>query len=269
LTIDIAVFDLTVQDKLNMKLLSTKIRKNHLRAGSSLLFMLSVNLLFVTHKACQALATESISWSSNLPAGHADGKPVLERSIEASRQLRDYTVNSDLSTYRKGKAKPSSALLNFKKANLIRVQVTGSGSQAGSIVVRRADGVIRGKGGNALSFLTMTLDPDSRLLMTPNDLNVTKTDFVTLLSEARTKSSSDRCRTGAKPIYSTDLKEKVLIVDLLEPNKSNELSQRIFLRVDNHLPVAWEIYKDGKLFSRAKFLNLKINQGLADSLFQM
>jgi outer membrane lipoprotein-sorting protein len=260
----------TALSKLTMKPSSTKIRNGGAGKLWPLPLMLTVLVTSANPHACRATANGSIKVSDNVAVGHVPGKPVLERSLEAAKQLREYSFNSELLTYKKSKPKTSTGDFFFKKANQIRVQVTGSGMQAGSVVVRRADGVIRGKGGNGLSFLTMTLDPDSRVLMTPNDLNVTKSDFVSLLSGAYGQvSNGEKCRTGAAPIYCAELKEKVWVVDLLAPGKSNELSERIFLRTDNNSPAVWEIYKDGKLFSRAKFLNLKINPGLADSLFQM
>jgi hypothetical protein len=241
---------------------------------SSLIRLLLSNvlaqLITVLAQTSPAAATGILKDQGHSIIGRSDGKPLLERSLESARKLNDYTLNSELLTYKKGKAKASSAIMSFKRIKLFRVQVTGSGMQAGSIVVRRADGLIRGKGGNGLSFLTMTLDPDSRLLMTPNDLNVMQTDLLSLLSEARSRAShGDKCRAGTGAIYSDELRQKVQVIDLIAAGKSNELSERLFLRANDNLPAAWEIYKDGKLFSRAKFSNLKINQGLADSLFQM
>jgi outer membrane lipoprotein-sorting protein len=211
---------------------------------------------------CQASSTKSHKDS--------DGKPILENSLAAARKLRDYTFDSELITYNKKKPQTKTAIMSYKQARLIRLQVTGSGSQAGSIVVRRADGVIRGRGGNGLSFLTMNLDPDSRMLMAPNGINVMNADLESLLADATTKAKKGQAKlVDAHSFQPKDLPEKVDVVELLAPGSSNQLLERVFVRTDNKLPAAWELYRDGKLFSRAKFSNLKTNQGLNDDLFKM
>jgi outer membrane lipoprotein-sorting protein len=116
----------------------------------------------------------------------------------------------------------------------------------------------------------MNLDPDSRMLMAPNGINVMNADLESLLADATTKAKKGQAKlVDAHSFQPKDLPEKVDVVELLAPGSSNQLLERVFVRTDNKLPAAWELYRDGKLFSRAKFSNLKTNQGLNDDLFKM
>jgi outer membrane lipoprotein-sorting protein len=214
----------------------------------------------------QALSVDKVQVAS-LPS--KDGFSFLNNLLDAVRALNDYTYDTELTTYKPGNTTLMTGRFSYKRTDLVRIEVTGTGYKAGSVVVRSPDGKISARGGGMLSHLKLTLAEDSRMLQLPNGLNVVKSDFASLLAQAKNEVSSGFKSRVTDPVLIDEFKEKVIILDILsQANSQGEIAERIYLSADS-VPVAWDIYKEGKLFSRVRFLNIKVNPGLGPDLFKI
>ena len=215
----------------------------------------------------QALSVDKVQVVA-LPS--KDGLSYLNSLLELVRALNDYTFDTELTTFKPEGTTLTTGKFAYKRADLVRVEVTGSGYKSGSVVVRSPDGKISARGGGMLSHIKLSLTEDSRMLQLPNGLNVVKSDFASLISQAKSQVSSGFKSRVTDPVLIDEFKEKVIILDILsQTNPAVEIVERIYLNPSDNVPVAWDIYKGGKLFSRVRFLNIKVNPGLVPDLFRI
>ncbi len=116
LAISTAASGSTALAKLIMKPSSSKIRHRNSGKLLPLPLVLTVLVTATTPHACRASANRSSKDSDNVAVGLAPGKPVLERSLAKARQMNEYTFTSELLTYKKSKAKASSANFFFQES---------------------------------------------------------------------------------------------------------------------------------------------------------
>ena len=139
------------------------------------------------------------------------------------------------------------------------------------MVVKQPDGRIRVSGGSKLRFLKMNVDPDSRVLQTPNGFNVIKSDFASLFASVNAAlTSGSKAKVSPTPISINRFKQNVTIVQLLKPEKGAEqLTDRIFIDPQTYAPVEWDIFRNGNRYSVAMFDNFNTNLGLPDDQFNL
>ncbi|HEY9715357.1 MAG TPA: hypothetical protein V6C72_17930, partial [Chroococcales cyanobacterium] len=206
----------------------------------------------------------------NLNVPTKDGTFYLNVMLNSVKNLNDYTFDSEIITYKKNSVVRATGKFYYKPLNLVRIEVTGQGYKSGSVLVRTSEGKVRAKGGNSLAWMKLTLAEDSRMLILPNGLNVVKSDYQHLVSGLKEAiSQGGKCTISQSPVSVSYLNDKVTVLDVTDPQKADTIWQRLYIKPDNNLPIAWDIYNGGKLFSRAKFLNVKPNVGLTDDLFQL
>lgn len=159
----------------------------------------------------------------------------------------------------------------FQKANLIRLQIKSRGLKNGTVIVRQPDGRIRIAGGPRLRFLRMNLDEDSRMLQAPNGLNVIKADFATLFAAVNAQlASGSKARTTPTPVPVDRLKKSVTVLQLIKSDKGGDLiTDRIFIDPRTDVPVEWDLFKEGTLYSVNLFENFDSNLGLQDDQFKL
>jgi len=190
-----------------------------------------------------------------------DGTDFWKDLTSKVKRFNDYSYTSVVDTYKRaGKSTTQVGKMYFKKENRVRVDVTSGGSKKGAIVARRADGLVRVKGGPFLFGITMTLNEDSRLLYTDSGSNVLECDFISVFK--------DLAKVGNCVVSTRQLpwrSNQVTVVDFM--SAPSTVSDRFFVSRDK-MPVGWLRFKDGRLFCRVQFNDLKVNQGLADDLFE-
>ena len=195
------------------------------------------------------------------------GKNIIEQSYSRVSSLNDYVFDSELKALSKGKLSDNGGKFYYKKTNRLRIEVKSKGRNNGAVVVKKDDGTIRGAGGGILKFIKMNLEPNSRMLILPNGLNVVQSDYKSLIANLRGKLNSGHVATvtaGSVSLYNWSGPVKVVDV-----KKGNILTDRIFVSAATNVPVEWNIYSNGRLVSIAYFKNFKSNIGLNDNLFNI
>src|SRR5262249_15254948 len=92
---------------------------------------------------------------SQLGSDAKDGTSFLDNLYNTSNKLDTYSFHSSLQTYKDKKPKMNDGNVFFRKQHLIRIEDTEPGMKNGSIVVKQADGKIRGQGGPKMFGLKM------------------------------------------------------------------------------------------------------------------
>ncbi len=229
-------------------------------------FRFAMLLLLGLNMALPADAVEGAALES--PAsicsqgGGSDGRSVLQSMQEKVKHMKGYSFDSDLTTFRGGKRIKEVGRLYFKSPNLVRFEVIKAGSRSGAVVVKQADGKIRGHMGGALSGIKVSLTPDSKILKSANGFSILESDLSTLLSEAKRKADS-----RLKCLASGGSVQNLQIVELLEGD--GDVTDRIGVSPNQKLPEVWNLFSDSKLLSVLKFENLQARNDLPDSLFSM
>ena len=217
--------------------------------------------------ACANPLDDHSSYTDSLVSGSkwSDGLPVLSRVNSAVTNLSDYCFESKLTVNKDDKIKHDLGKFFYKKSNKMRVECQSGGMNNGAIVVRNAQGRVRGSGGGMLKFMKMNLEDDSRMLLLPNGYNVMKSDFASLLGDLLRRASTSQMQVS--DVISDKLWGRgVRVIDV---KKGNGITDRLFVGSNDLIPVEWDLYKNGKLVSVTRFENFRSNVGLDDNLFEL
>ncbi len=210
--------------------------------------------------------TESNETLDQQGARTKDASKYLEEVIEKLRVLDDYLYDSEVYAYLGGRPKVETGKFYFKKENRVRVEST-SGKTSGSIVVRRKDGLVRAKAGAMLLGITMTLHENSALLNAVDGTNVIRSDLLTQMLQLR-----DNIRAGGKGLVTSQSLSKdnsnVYVMDVYLAGQEVP-GDRIIVNASTGLPLELIHYNKGAVFSRTLVKNLRVNSGVAESLFEI
>ncbi len=208
-----------------------------------------------------ALAPQATASSKWVP-----GQPVIERIHGQIQGFQDYVFDSALTVDLGSKIKSSLGHFFYKRNKRFRVECVSAGVNNGAIVVRSDDGIIMAEGGGMLKFMKMNLQPDSRLLILANGYNVLDSDVQSLLNILQSRMVGCQALVTAEVIKDPKTGAPWKVVEI---RKGPVLTDRIIVNAGDFIPVEWDLYKDGSLFSIARFDKFKANIGLNDSLFSL
>lgn len=201
-------------------------------------------------------------------ANGKDAKPFVNKAHASVKRLGSYKFHTDLKTYKGKKVKRNSGDYFFKKTSRMRFVVTDKGFKKGSIVVKQPDGVIRAKGGGIMGAMKITLEPNSRMLRTPNGFNVIRCDFASLYAQLKGKLSGSYIgKVTSTPL--TVEGKRVYVVELFPRKDTSILAERILFHPGNYTPVKWDIFRNGRLFSTFIVSGYSPNASLKDDLFKL
>ncbi len=210
-------------------------------------------------------------YNSSYANEQVDGKGFLAGLLKTAAGFEDYTYKSLVVTFLGGKQVEKSGNFFFKKPNLVRVEDDSGSGALGSLVVRQADGRIRGSAGPGLRFLKMTLSKDSHFLQLPNGYNVIDSDLTSLLRTIdREVNSGSTIKVTKTPVPARKTGELAYVVDVTAGSgESARLTDRIIVNPQTNVPTEWDVFRGGSLLSITYFGNFRANVGLADSLFKL
>lgn len=222
------------------------------------------DVAFATDSRLPQSGVESSDPLTKLSDKTNEANRFLQELIEKLKDLDDYEYESEVYTYGRGtKPKAESGRFFFKKENRVRVEST-SGKTNGSIVVRRKDGLVRAKAGPMLLGITMTLHEDSALLNAGDGTNVLKSDLLSQMVQLK-----NNIRAGSKGLVSAQpIANNVIVMDVCRAG-TDEPEDRVIVNAATGLPAELIHYVKGAVFARTMINSLKVNSGIADSLFEL
>ena len=188
---------------------------------------------------------------------------------EKALKLRDYKCYCQLYT-RKGNVWKDygGADYLYKYRGLFKATIKSKDYRNGSVVVRDSNGVIKGCGGGALSFMKITLKEDSRTLQLPTGYSLAHSDFGSLyevLGES-VKNGATATMTGSATVKA--FSEPVSIIVLKSgPAADSPILEVLYISNDTKTPVGWHTFRDGVPHALVLFQNLETNKGLSEDLF--
>jgi outer membrane lipoprotein-sorting protein len=200
-----------------------------------------------------------------------NGKNVVEQTSKTLSELSDYKFESVLYMCKPDLQESGAGIYYFKRPDLVRLQIKSNGLKNGTVVVKQPDGRIRVAGGPKLRFLKMNIDPDSRVLQTPNGFNVIKSDFASLFAGVnQALASGSKAQVTPAPIAVNRFQKSVTVLQLVKSGGGTEaLTDRIFIDPETGTPVEWDLFRNGKRYSIAVFENFGANLGLQDDQFKL
>jgi hypothetical protein len=197
-------------------------------------------------------------------------KAYLDALISKAAVLKDYQCFCGMMSLKNNKWKDFGGVnLYYKKHELLRAEVVSSDYRNGSVIVKQADGKIRGKGGGGLAGLVkVTMQPNARSIQLPTGFSLVNSDFHSLYNALKVQ-----CQTGgieATISAKTNLPAFKEPVQVLCIKKTGEgLLHVIYLNPETKIPIVWNTFSNGQSSAIANFEKLNINQGLSDDLFQL
>ncbi len=193
-------------------------------------------------------------------------------SLKRAADFEDYKISCTLLTEKEDRWKQfGGADLFYKRHDLLRAVIKSGDYRNGSVVVKQADGKIKGRGGGLLRSMKMTIEPDSRTIKLPTGYSLAASDFQSLYDSMKISIASGKvASTTTNAVTVRQLSSPVQVL-LLKTGATpdSQILEAIFLDPQSKLPIAWNTYKDGKLHAVVLFDGLVINKGLADDLFQI
>ncbi len=198
-----------------------------------------------------------------------DGTDMIGKMYSAAAALDSYSFDYQMVVHKEKPPIKDTGVLSFKKPRLIRVEVQ-SGPKKGSLAVFAADGKVHGHMGGPLRFFSATVDPDSQLVRASNGYPMVDTDFLSLIAYLKNMLKQGiRSRSTTQPIQTDKVSSPTYVVDMYSVNSGQELLlKRIYADAKTLLPLYWEDYTDGKLWSQSFWQNVKANVEFADSTFR-
>jgi hypothetical protein len=163
-----------------------------------------------------------------------DGSALIEKMVQAALKLDNYSADYKMKVYKNTKIITEEGTCYFGKPRLLKTEVK-SGSRKGSLAILEADGKIHGHLGGLLKYFSGTVSPDSDM--------------------ARTK------RTNR-------LNKETFVLDMCSQKSDNPLLlKRIYIDPQTYLPLFWEDYVKGKIWSGSSWHNVQMGLKWPNNFF--
>lgn len=197
-----------------------------------------------------------------------DGEAFVNNMYREADRLNDYSLSFETKTFRKGSTVVEAGNLYFKKPKLMRLEETGEFNR-GAVAVLGKDGKARAHAGGLASVITVTMNPDDKMLDAANGDRMEDSDFASLAKVLVNRLKQGAAsRVSEKPVAVAGINEPAYILEIFMPNDPKVVLKRIFVNPGTNLPVRWDDY-DYKDPCLSVWKDVKTNIGLKDDLFKL
>lgn len=205
------------------------------------------------------------SISTVTTADNTDGKPFIDKCLNASDSYSDYTFNY-VQHVSKGSGVTEKGTVCVKKPGMLKCEVK-AGPNSGSVAILK-DGVVHAHPGGIFKVFTVALKPDDSRLKSANGWPMVESDFSSIW-RAMQKYAKDGCpsKVSAEPVSVPSQSMNVLVLEMTKAN--GQMYKRAFIDPKTTLPVEWWDYVDGKIYAHSNWTDFKGNQGLSETFFTM
>ena len=216
-----------------------------------------------THQA------NSIVPSVVMTENYEDGAAFIDKMCSSTQALDNYSSAYEMVVYKQNQTVTEGGNFYYKKPRLMRVEVD-KGPKKGSAAVLALDGKVHGHLGGALKFFRAAVSPDSELVRAANGFPMVGTDFYSLADYLRNMlKEGDHSRVTKQPTVTNKTGVPAYVVDMYTTKFGKELLlKRIYVDPRTYLPIYWEDYIDGKLWSESSWRNLKTGIEFPENFFK-
>ena len=241
-----------------------------IRAEHMGLVVLTVLSTIPTDAWAQANANSAITQSVVMKSNYTDGSQFISKMCSAADAMDNYSSRFQISVNKKHPAVTQSGSLAFRKPRLMRVEVTG-GKNNGALAILQEDGKVHGHAGGALKMFKTSVSPDSPKVRAPNGLRMVDGDFSSLANYLRNMLNKEKhSRLSSEPIRTDKTTSPTYVLDLYSGKPTHEhLVKRVYADPGTMLPVFWEDYHHGKLYSESSWSDLKTNVEFPANYFNL
>jgi outer membrane lipoprotein-sorting protein len=216
------------------------------------------------HKIASLMGSQSHNWQ------FVDGAEFIKALVQTTITLKSYSFKYHMKAFKGSKVIDEQGNFYFKQPRLMRVEETGD-FRRGSVAVLNKEGKLRGHMGGPLKFVVVTLNPDSSQAKSANNYPVIDSDLLSLnrYLEGMLKRGFKSRVTAQPTIYSAHPQPAFVLELYKEKNGATIVEKRIIIDKETNLPVEWQDYSDGKLYSISYWSDMHPNIELSDKLFEM
>lgn len=197
-----------------------------------------------------------------------DATNFISDMADAANALKGYTCDYVTTVFKGSKVINQQGSFWFKQPRQIRVEMTGD-YKRGSVAVLGSNGKVRGHLGGALSAFTVSLAPNSDMLLGANGYPLVDSDFAGMSSVVKTfLQQGCTAKVTEHPVSVEGQTRKVYILEIVKP-QSSELYKRTYIDPQTLLPLEWFDYQGGRLFAHTVWTALKLDANIKDDLFKI
>jgi outer membrane lipoprotein-sorting protein len=196
-----------------------------------------------------------------------DATNFIGDMADAAQALKSYSFDYQTTVFKGSKQVNQAGSFWFKQPpRMLRVEMTGD-YKRGAVAVLGKDGKVRGHLGGALGAFTVTLAPDSDMLLGANGYPLVDSDFAGMAKVIGSFIAQGcKSKVTEHPVSVEGQTQKVYVLEIL---KGSELYKRAYIDPKSMLPVEWFDYKDGRLFARTVWQNLKFDANINEDKFKI
>lgn len=242
---------------------------------------LSVSLLVLAVASTSIVSAWSLSAekrpkqppSSAAPAAvsttnYKDGQQVISKMCTVASALDNYSSAYAMAVYKSRKPDRETGVFAFKKPKLMRVEVR-TGPKKGAMAILAKDGKVHGHLGGAFKFFKGAVSPDSSFVKALNGFPMVGTDFCSLADYLQNMlKQGNFSRVSKEPTQTSKTSTPTYLLEMYaNKSGSEQLLKRIYVDPKTWLPVYWEDYTDGKLWSESSWQDLKLNVDFPSDYF--
>lgn len=241
---------------------------------NSLLIALALLTLLSGPDALSAPRSKKVSMAFSPPTQMVtersmDAADFIQDMANAAQQLKAYSFDYETQVFKGNKVIDQQGTFWFKQPpRMLRVEMTGQ-YKHGSVAVLGRDGKIRGHLGGALGAFTITLSPDSDMLLGANGYPLIDSDFAGMANVIKGfLSQGCKAKVSDHPVSVEGQTKKVYVLEIMKPN-GTELYKRAYIDPQSMLPLEWFDYQGGKLFAHTVWKDLKFDPAMKDDVFKI